>query len=102
VYCLTDGEPVDFRDFVTELLETQGVDAPSLSIPRLVVQAAVTAGSIAGMLTGDRIPVLLGAQEYALIGHEMTVDDSLARWSIGYEPVISIDAGLAELRAQDW
>src|SRR5271154_2295782 len=32
-YFVTDGEPVVFREFVSELLATQGVQAPSRSIP---------------------------------------------------------------------
>ena len=34
-YFVTDGEPVVFREFVGELLETQGVEAPKRSIPDL-------------------------------------------------------------------
>lgn len=33
-YFVTDGEPVESRDFVTRLLATQGVEAPRRSLPR--------------------------------------------------------------------
>ena len=33
VYFVTDGEPVVFREFVGELLSTQGVDPPTRNIP---------------------------------------------------------------------
>ena len=32
-YFVTDGEPVAFREFVSALLETQGVTAPGRSVP---------------------------------------------------------------------
>src|SRR4029077_3813140 len=32
-YFLTDGEPVVFREFVTAMLETQGVEPPDRSLP---------------------------------------------------------------------
>ena len=32
-YFVTDGEPVVFREFVSELLETQGVEPPTRSVP---------------------------------------------------------------------
>ena len=34
-YFVTDGEPVVFREFVSELLETQGVEPPTRSLPGL-------------------------------------------------------------------
>ena len=42
-YFLTDGDPVEFRAFVTALLETQGVIAPTKSVPRPVAILAATA-----------------------------------------------------------
>lgn len=36
----------------------------------------------------------------ALIGHEVTVDDAKARRELGYRGAVTIDAGLAEMRAQ--
>ena len=33
-YFVTDGDPVVFREFVSELLETQGVEPPTRSVPR--------------------------------------------------------------------
>src|SRR5437763_1473852 len=34
VYFVTDGEPVVFREFVTELLATQRVEVPDKNVPR--------------------------------------------------------------------
>jgi nucleoside-diphosphate-sugar epimerase len=35
----------------------------------------------------------------ALISHEVTVDDSKARAELGYAPRVTIEQGLAEMRA---
>ena len=43
-YFVTDGEPAVFREFVSELLETQGVEPPTRTVPAPVA-AAVAAGS---------------------------------------------------------
>ena len=40
VYFVTDGEPVVFREFVTAMLATQGVDAPDKTVPAGVAGAA--------------------------------------------------------------
>jgi nucleoside-diphosphate-sugar epimerase len=37
-YFVTDGEPVVFREFVTELLRTQGVEPPYCSLAELAAQ----------------------------------------------------------------
>jgi nucleoside-diphosphate-sugar epimerase len=93
IYFLTDGPPVEFRAFMTELLATQGVDPGDREVPRWL------AGTVAG-LTGwmKRPPVTKTA--LALVGHEVTVDDAKARRELGYVGKMTREAGLAELRAR--
>ncbi|MBV8758414.1 MAG: NAD-dependent epimerase/dehydratase family protein [Deltaproteobacteria bacterium] len=93
IYFLTDGAPVDFRDFITKLLATQGVDAGTRSLPRWLVRATVALTSWM-----KRPPITRTA--FALIAHEVTVDDTKARRELGYTSAKSIDAGLAEMRSQ--
>ena len=90
IYFLTDGAPVDFRDFMTKLLATQGVDAGTRSLPRWLVRATVALTSWM-----KRPPITRTA--FALIAHEVTVDDSKARRELGYTGAKSIEAGLAEM-----
>lgn len=97
-YFITDGEPMSFRVFVTALLDTRDVPAPTGSVPRWVVKVAVTAGSIIQSISGGRIRPPMSRQEYATLAHEVTVDDSLARRELGYEPKISVEEGMAEIR----
>jgi len=93
IYFLTDGPPVEFRAFLTELLATQGVDPGAREIPRWLA-------SVVAALTGwmKRPPVTKTA--LALVGHEVTVDDAKARRELGYAGKMSREAGLAELRAR--
>ena len=98
-YFVTDGEPVVFRDFVTELLATQGVEIPDKNVPQAVVRVA--AGAMEGIWGALRIsrrpPVTRLA--YWLAALETTIDISRAREELGYAPVRTIAEGMAELRA---
>jgi nucleoside-diphosphate-sugar epimerase len=98
-YFVTDGEPVVFRQFITELLETQGVAAPSRTLPSWVA-AGVAAGSEAiwGTLRLKGAPPLTRLALW-LSSQECTIDISKARTELGYEPVIGRDEGMARLRA---
>jgi nucleoside-diphosphate-sugar epimerase len=97
VYFVTDGEPVVFREFVTRLLATQGVEVPSRSVPIGVAKALAAAGETAwrALPLPGRPPLTRLAVWVS--GLETTIDISRAREELGYEPVTTIDEGLAEL-----
>jgi nucleoside-diphosphate-sugar epimerase len=97
-YFVTDGEPVVFRQFVGELLRSQGVEPPDRSLP------AWTAAPMARIceaswkllpLPGD--PPMTTFRSW-LLTQECTIDISKARAELGYEPIVSHEQGLAELR----
>jgi len=91
VYFLTDGAPVEFRDFMTRLLATQGVDVSGVRDVPLWL-ARIVAAATSWM---KHPPVTRTA--LALVGLEVTVDDSKARRELGYRAAVSIDAGLAQM-----
>jgi nucleoside-diphosphate-sugar epimerase len=98
IYFVTDGRPVVFRDFVTRLIETQGVTPTGRSIPAPVANAVATVGETAWRLLPlpgrpplTRLAVWLSALE-------ATIDITRARTELGYAPVRTIDEGLEELR----
>jgi nucleoside-diphosphate-sugar epimerase len=97
-YFVTDGEPVVFREFVSELLATQGVDAPRRSIPAPLAGALAVGGEAAWRLLPlpGRPPVSRFA--YWVSAQECTIRIDKARRELGYEPVKSRSEGLAELR----
>lgn len=93
IYFLTDGEPVDFREFVTAMLATAGVDAStSREVPRWL---ATTVATLTAWM--KQPPVTKVA--IALVGNEVTVDDRKARRELGYASTTTREAGLAEMRA---
>lgn len=97
-YFVTDGPPVEFREFVTALVRTQGVDPPDRSVPTWFARPAATVLEGVWRLLDRSSPPPLDRQVLALIAQEMTVDDSKARSDLGYEPVITREEGLEELR----
>lgn len=99
VYFVTDGTPVVFRDFVTLLLATQGIEAPSRSIPKPVAAALAAAGE-----TAWRLLPLPGEPPMTrfvlwLSALETTIDITRARTELGYAPLRTIDDGMEELAA---
>lgn len=100
VYFVTDGRPVIFRDFITRLLATQGVEAPSRSIPRRVAAGAAVVCETAWRLLPLEGAPPLTRLEYWLAALETTIDITRARTELGYEPVRTIDEGMAELQRE--
>jgi nucleoside-diphosphate-sugar epimerase len=97
VYFVTDGEPVVFRDFITRLLATQGIDAPTRSVPTSVARAvAATSEAAWRLLPLPGRPPLTRLTVW-VSGLETTIDISRAREELGYAPVKTIDQGLAEM-----
>jgi len=99
VYFVTDGEPVVFRDFLTALVGTQGVEIPDKSVPPGVASAAARAAEAVwrrlrrpGNPPLTRFAVWVSSQE-------CTIDISRAERELGYRPVTSREEGLAELRS---
>jgi nucleoside-diphosphate-sugar epimerase len=99
-YFVTDGEPVVFREFVTELLDTQGVELPDRNAPAGVVRALAAASE-----TAWRLLPLPGAPPVTRMAAwvsslDTTIDISKARRELGYEPVITRAEGMEQLRQE--
>jgi nucleoside-diphosphate-sugar epimerase len=98
-YFVTDGEPVVLREFVTEMLATKGVVPPDRAIPGFLAAPIATISEAAWKL----LP-LPGAPPIShftawVMTQECSIDISKARRELGYEPVVSREQGLAEMRA---
>ncbi len=96
-YFLSDGDVVQFRRWVTTLLQIAGVQPGHLSIPRWV------AWNVAGLMEviwsiakRKDIPPITRTM-VRLIGQELTFTDRKAREELGYAPIVTRDFGLAEL-----
>ena len=97
VYFVTDGEPVVFRDFITRLLATQGIDAPTRSVPTSVARAVAAPSEAAWRLLPLPGRPPLTRLTVWVSGLETTIDITRAREELGYAPVKTIDQGLAEM-----
>jgi nucleoside-diphosphate-sugar epimerase len=97
VYFVTDGEPVVFREFVSRMLQTQGVEPPTGSLPAGMAGAVAVAAERLWRLARrpgrppvTRFSVWVSSQE-------CTIDIGRAQRELDYRPVKSREEGLAEL-----
>ncbi len=98
-YFVTDGSPVVFREFVTALLATQGVQAPEGELPLWAARLVARGSELAWRflpLPGQPPVASFGVWASGL---EATIDDSKARDQLGYAPVITREHGLTALQA---
>ncbi len=98
-YFVTDGEPVVFREFVTALLRTQGVEPPDRSLPAWTAAPLARVCEVAWRLLPLPGEPPMTAFRSWLLTQECTIDIAKARAELGYEPVVSRGRGLAELAA---
>ena len=99
-YFVTDGEPIEFRAFVSELLETRGVEPPTSSVPAWIAGALAAAGEGTWRLLSLSGEPPITRLAYWLSAKECTIDISKAREELGYEPVIDRERGMAQLRGE--
>jgi nucleoside-diphosphate-sugar epimerase len=99
VYFVTDGEPVVFREFLTAMLATQGVEIPDKSVPPAVAGAAARAAeSIWRALRRPGNPPLTRFATW-VSSQECTIDISRAERELGYRPIRTREEGLREMRS---
>ena len=97
VYFVTDGEPVVFREFLTKMLGTQGVEIPNKSVPPGVARVVAAASErIWRLLKRPGSPPLTRFAVW-VSSQECTIDIGRAERELGYNPVKSRADGLAEL-----
>jgi nucleoside-diphosphate-sugar epimerase len=100
-YFVTDGDPVVFRDFITELVGTQGVEIPDKGLPKGLAGAVATGSEAVFRTLRLKGTPPLTRTAYWLSALECTIDISKAREELGYAPVRPIQDGMAELQAAD-
>ena len=98
VYFIADQQPVQFRSFITALLETQGIAVPERSAPRPLLWLLANAGDGLAAVSGGRLRGPLTRQQFAASAVEVTLETSKARQELGYRDVITRQQGLDELR----
>jgi len=98
-YFITDGEPVVFRDFITALLAAHGVDAPDKTVPLAVLRLIAMVGDGLARITGGALRGPVSRQVLATSAVEVTLRIDKARRELSYDPVLSREEGLAEIRS---
>jgi nucleoside-diphosphate-sugar epimerase len=96
-YFLTDGDPVELREFLTAMLRTLGVEPTSRSIPRWLGDATAAVSETAWRLfrLSGEPPVTRTTMH--LFGRPVTVSDAKARRELGYVGAVSREQGLREM-----
>jgi len=99
VYFVTDGEPVVFREFLSAMLGTQGVEIPDKSLPAPVASTAATvAEGLWRRLKRQGNPPLTRFAVW-VSSQECTIDISRAERELGYRPVTTRAEGLRKMRS---
>jgi nucleoside-diphosphate-sugar epimerase len=104
IYFLTDGAPIEFRQFMTAMLRTQGIVPGRRSIPSWLARAIAGGAEGTWRLLRLRRELPLTRFRVRIIGEEVTVDDAKARRDLGYTAAVSREEGLAamtEAKAKD-
>lgn len=98
VFFVTDGDPIEFRTFLTELMATRGLTPGGRSIPRPVAKAMAIGFERLWRRLGRDDPPPISKTYVYVFGFPMTIDDSKARAALGYDPPIERETGLEALR----
>lgn len=97
VYFITDGKPVEFRWFLTEVLKTQGLPPPKKSFPGWLAWPAAVASEAIWRTFKLKGPPQATKIAIALMGQHVTVKDDKARKELGYVGKMTREEGLAEM-----
>jgi nucleoside-diphosphate-sugar epimerase len=95
IYFVTDGAPVELRQFITQLMATQGVDPGSKSMPRGVVLALARVSEWVWDTFGLKGMPPVTRMAVHLFGEPVTINDAKARRELGYIGKTSRERGLA-------
>ena len=96
-YFVTDGEPVEFREFFTQWVRTQGVEIKDRSVPAPLARGVAAVSEALWRVLPVRSDPPLTRLEVWLASQECTIDIRKARRELGYAPVITRSDGMAEL-----
>jgi len=97
VYFVTDGDPVVFREFMSQLIAAQGIEPPERAVPAPVARLAAAASELAWRILPLKGEPPLTRLAYWLSAQECTIDIAKARRELGYEPQMPRERGLREI-----
>ena len=96
-YNITDGEPVILRDFLSDMIATQGADAGDRELPYPVAIATAACLDFLWGILPTRSAPPVSRLMVRLMGQQFTVSDRKIRDELGFENAISVGEGMEEL-----
>ncbi|MBX3230065.1 MAG: NAD-dependent epimerase/dehydratase family protein [Labilithrix sp.] len=96
-YFIADDGTRSMRDFLTALARTQGVDLPAKSMPGALARPVARVVEKAWRVRRATTKPPLTRFAIDMLSATVTVDTRKAKRDLGYEPVIGVDEGLAQL-----
>ncbi|EIY9800872.1 NAD-dependent epimerase/dehydratase family protein [Vibrio parahaemolyticus] len=98
-YFVSDDNERSFREVITALIEAHGLTVPTNSVPRIVPQLIAKLDNVRRLFLPRSTPLPVTMQEFSTSAVEVTVDITKAKKMLDYQPVISFDEGLEEIRS---
>ena len=96
-YFITDGEYITYKEFLTRLLNTQGVEPGNRSMPSWLVNALATLVEGAWRRSHLSSQPPLVRMAVAMMGRDCTLRIDKARQHLDYEPKVSIAEGMERM-----
>ena len=100
-YFITDDEALPFKDFLTRLLATQGVEVSDKSVPAGLLRPLAYLIEKTWRLLGIRKAPPITRFAADIMSVNCTLDISKAKQDLGYHPVISIAQGMQAMPRLD-
>lgn len=98
-YFVLDDGTISMKDMITGMAASQGLVLPDKSIPAWVADlGAMACEGLWRILPLKGVPPLT-SHAAMVMSRDCTLDDTKARAELGYRPVISVQEGLAALKA---
>jgi nucleoside-diphosphate-sugar epimerase len=96
-FFVTDGEALQFKQFIKDMLLTQHIEVKDRSVPLLVARAMASLLSAVWKTFRLKHEPPLYPGMVNTLGLPFIVSDKRARVELGYRPVVSVVAGLKEM-----
>ena len=96
-FFITDGEKLQFRQFITDILKTQNIEAPDKTVSLGVARAMANVFAFIWTTFGLKSTPPLYPGMVNTLGLPFIVSDDKAKKLLGYQPIISVKEGLKEM-----
>ncbi len=99
IYFINDGVKIPYMEFIAKQLSAAGIDwSPGFSIPYSFAFSVAAVLEAIFKMTGSKKPPVLTKMAVAALSGSRSYSIEKARSEIGYEPQVSMEDGIEELR----